>query len=596
MGRAVPDTKGRRQAPPRPRNPLAAVLASCRAAFIGIGLVSGIINVLTLTSSVFMMQVYDRVLGSQSVPTLVALSGIAVAAYLFQGWLDILRGRVLALIGERVDAEVGPKVHAAVTDLPLRRQEANREALQPFRQLEAVRGFLSGAGPVALFDMPWMPIYLLICFLLHPLVGLLTLAGALVLVCLTLLTEVKSKAPASAALEAQSERNAAADAAQRGAEAVRAMGMLPALAARWQKAHEGYLLAQRRANYVVGGLSATAKMLRLVLQSALLGLGGFLAIRGQISSGSIIAGSIIGSRALAPVDQAIASWRAFVAARQGYQRLNALLTLFPDQQKSFVLPPPTKTLVVEDLVVAAPGSAGPIVRRVSLKLEAGQALGIIGPSASGKSTLARALVGVWPPRNGAVMLDGAALDQWSPEAIGPSIGYLPQDMQLFDGTVAENIARFNPEVDSAGVIDAAKAAAFHEQVLSLSDGYNTRVGLAGAQLSMGQKQRLGLARALYGKPFLVVLDEPNSNLDAEGEAAVSAAIAGLKGRGAIAVVIAHRPSAIAAVDLILVMRQGEAVAFGPKEKVLAKTVQNAHQLLARSRERVGGGPAGGSGV
>ncbi|MBO0764128.1 MAG: type I secretion system permease/ATPase [Hyphomicrobiaceae bacterium] len=592
----MPDTKGRRQAPPRPRNPLAAVLASCRAAFIGIGLVSGIINVLTLTSSVFMMQVYDRVLGSQSVPTLVALSGIAVAAYLFQGWLDILRGRVLALIGERVDAEVGPKVHAAVTDLPLRRQEANREALQPFRQLEAVRGFLSGAGPVALFDMPWMPIYLLICFLLHPLVGLLTLAGALVLVCLTLLTEVKSKAPASAALEAQSERNAAADAAQRGAEAVRAMGMLPALAARWQKAHEGYLLAQRRANYVVGGLSATAKMLRLVLQSALLGLGGFLAIRGQISSGSIIAGSIIGSRALAPVDQAIASWRAFVAARQGYQRLNALLTLFPDQQKSFVLPPPTKTLVVEDLVVAAPGSAGPIVRRVSLKLEAGQALGIIGPSASGKSTLARALVGVWPPRNGAVMLDGAALDQWSPEAIGPSIGYLPQDMQLFDGTVAENIARFNPEVDSAGVIDAAKAAAFHEQVLSLSDGYNTRVGLAGAQLSMGQKQRLGLARALYGKPFLVVLDEPNSNLDAEGEAAVSAAIAGLKGRGAIAVVIAHRPSAIAAVDLILVMRQGEAVAFGPKEKVLAKTVQNAHQLLARSRERVGGGPAGGSGV
>jgi ATP-binding cassette subfamily C protein len=584
----VADTKVRGRASPPARSQTAAVLASCRGAFIGIGLVSGIINILMLTSSIFMMQVYDRVLGSQSVPTLVALSLIAVAAYLFQGWLDILRGRVLALTGERVDVEIGPKVHAAVVDLPLRAPGANQEALQPFRQLEALRSFLAGAGPVALFDMPWMPIYLLVCFLFHPWLGWLTLGGAVVLVLLTLLTEIKSKGPARAAMEAQSARNAAADAAQRGAEVVRAMGMFPALAARWDKAHESYLLAQRRANHVAGGLSATAKMFRFILQSALLGMGGYLAIRGQISSGTIIAGSILGSRALAPIDQAIASWKAFVAARQGYQRLKSLLALYPDQQKPFSLPAPCKTLTVEGLTVAAPGTAKPIARRLSLKLQAGQALGIIGPSASGKSTLARALVGVWPPQAGKVMLDGAALDQWSPEALGPSIGYLPQDVQLFDGTVAENIARFSPEPDPEAVMAAAGAAGFHVQVLALQDGYNTRIGLAGAQLSAGQKQRLGLARALYGKPFLVVLDEPNSNLDAEGEAAVGAAITGLKERGAIAVVIAHRPSAIAAVDFILVMRDGEAVALGPKEEVLSKTVQNARQILGRPSQRADG--------
>jgi ATP-binding cassette subfamily C protein len=577
----VTDTRAKRRAAAPPRSQITVVLASCRGAFIGIGLVSGIINVLMLTSAIFMMQVYDRVLGSQSVPTLVALSLIAIAAYLFQGWLDILRGRVLALIGERVDAEIGPRVHAAVVDLPLRIPGSNQEALQPFRQLEALRSFLAGAGPVALFDMPWMPIYLVVCFLLHPWLGWLTLGGALVLVFLTLLTELKSKGPSTAAMEAQSARNAAADAARRGAEVVRAMGMFPALASRWDRAHEAYLLAQRRANHVAGGLSALAKMFRFILQSALLGMGGYLAIRGQISAGTIIAGSILGSRALAPVDQAIASWKAFVAARQGYHRLKTLLVLYPDERKPFVLPAPSKGLIVENLTVAAPGTSRSIVRRLSLRLKSGQALGIIGPSASGKSSLARALVGVWSPQNGKVMLDGASLDQWSPQALGPSIGYLPQDVQLFDGSVAENIARFSPEPDSEAVIAAAKAAGFHEQVLALEDGYNTRIGPGGAQLSTGQKQRVGLARALYGTPFLVVLDEPNSNLDAEGDAAVGAAISGLKARGAIAIVIAHRPSAIAAVDLVLVMREGEAVAFGPKEEVLAKTVQNARQILAR---------------
>lgn len=579
----MPDLKpsGRAQQSP----PIAAVLASCRAAFFGIGLVSGVINLLMLTGAIFMMQVYDRVLGSQSIPTLVALSIIAVAAYAFQGWLDIIRMRVLALIGERIEGEVGPRVHAAVVDLPLRMQQGSNEPLHAFRQLDAVRGFVAGPGPLALFDMPWMPLYVTICFLLHPMLGLLTLFGAFVLILLTLLTELKSKAPARAASEAQSARNQAADAAQRGAEVVRAMGMLPSLAARWGKAHEGYLVAQRRASHVVGGMSATAKMFRMMLQSAMLGMGAYLAIRGQISSGTIIAASIIGARALAPVDLAIGSWKAFVSARQGYTKLKALLAFYPDTPALFALPPPTKNLLVEGLAVNAPGTQKSLVRRIALRLEAGHALGIIGPSASGKSTLGRALVGIWPAQAGKVTLDGATLDRWTPEALGPSIGYLPQDIQLFDGTVAENIARFRASAEPASVIEAATAAGFHEQVLALPEGYDTRIGSGGTQLSAGQKQRVGLARALFGRPFLVVLDEPNSNLDAEGEAAVAAAIANVRARGGIAIVIAHRPSAIAAVDLILAMKDGEAVAFGKKEDVLGRTVQNARQILERPSQR-----------
>jgi ATP-binding cassette subfamily C protein len=576
----VTDIKARGRTSPSAHSPVGAVLASCRTAFVGIGLVSGVINLLMLTGAVFMMQVYDRVLGSQSVPTLVALALIALAAYLFQGSLDILRARVLALIAERVDGEIGPKVHAAVVDLPLRLQHNSQETLQPFRHLDALRGFLAGSGPAALLDLPWMPIYLAVCFLLHAWLGWLALCGVAILVVLTLITEVASRKPAKAALDAQSARNAAADAAQRNAEVVRAMGLLPALAVRWEQAHEACLLAQRRANYVVGGLSAAARAFRLVLQSAVLGLGCYLAILGQISAGTIIAASIIGARALAPVDQTIASWKASIAARQAYQRLNLLLALYANEAKAFALPPPARSLTVEGLTVAAPGSSKPIVRRISLRLEAGQALGIIGPSASGKSTLARALVGVWPPQHGKVMLDGVALDQWGPDALGPSIGYLPQDVQLFDGTVAENIARLCAEPAQQAVIAAAKAAGFHEQVLRLGDGYNTRIGQGGAHLSAGQKQRLGLARALYGDPFLVVLDEPNANLDAEGEAAVTAAIRGLRARGAIAVVIAHRPSALAAADLLLVMKEGEAVAFGPKEQVLATLARNTRHVLA----------------
>jgi PrtD family type I secretion system ABC transporter len=567
------------------RSPIATVLVRCKGAFGGIAVMSGLINILMLTGSIFMMQVYDRVLASHSVPTLVALAIIAVLAYVFQGWLDAIRARILTLIGERIETEVGPKLHVAVLDLPLRSQRAGGETLQPFRDLDAVRGFLSSPGPAALFDLPWMPIYLAFIFFLHPVLGWVTVAGAVFLLLLTISTEATSRAPTKAALEAQSQRNALADAAQKGAEAVRAMGMQKEMSRRWQKAQTDSLKAHRALNFGTGGLSAVARTFRMVLQSAMLGLGAYLAIHNEISAGAIIAASILSARALSPIDQVIGSWKGFIAARQSNHRIAELLSHYPDDPPPFTLPAPTATLAVEGLVVAAPGSRQPIVRRASFTLKAGQGLGIIGTSASGKTSLIRALIGVWQPLAGKVTMDGASIDQWDAEVLGASIGYLPQDVQLFDGTIAENISRFRPDADPGLVIEAATQAGFHKSVVGFPDGYNTYIGQGGVQLSAGQRQRVGLARALFGRPFLIVLDEPNSNLDAEGEAAVSEAIRTVRQRGGIAVVVAHRPSAIAAVDLLAVMRGGEVVAFGPRDEVLAKTVQNASNIISHPAVR-----------
>jgi PrtD family type I secretion system ABC transporter len=542
-------------------------------------MVSGIINVLMLTGSLFMMQVYDRVLGSHSLPTLVLLSMMATAAYLFQGGLDVVRTRVLTLVGEQIDEEVAPKVHKAVIDLPLRMSRGANEAMQPFRDVDAVRGFVAGPGPVAMFDIPWMPIYLIFLFLLHWSLFAATVIGALILIALTWLTDVKSKEPTKAALEAQSVRNQTADASQRGAEVVRAMGLEPVMSARWQTKHDQYMVMQRRITFVTTGIAGAAKVVRMILQSTMLGLGAFLAIKGEISSGSIIAGTILSGRALAPIDQAIGAWKGFVSARQAHDRLAKMLSLYPDKPEVFTLPAPTQSVMAENLMVGAPGGRVPIVKRANFEVRAGQALGVIGPSASGKTTLIRALIGVWAPLGGRVLLDGAAIDQWDPTALGASIGYLPQDVQLFDGTIAENIARFSEESSPEAVIAAAKAASFHDHVVAFPDGYNTRIGQGGAHLSAGQRQRLGLARALYNNPFLVVLDEPNANLDAEGEASVVEAIKSVQARKGVAIVIAHRPSAVAAVDLILAMKNGEMVAFGPRDEVFGKILKNANNVV-----------------
>lgn len=423
-----------------------------------------------------------------------------------------------------------------------------------------------------------MPIYLVACYLLHPLLGVTALGGAVLLIFLTFLTEKLSYTPTRTAISAQSARNLSVDDAQRGAEVIRAMGMWPQLAERWREPHVAHLLAQRKVGFVVSTLSGIARMLRMMLQSTMLALGAYLAIKGEISAGSIIACSILATRALSPVDQAIGSWKAFIAARQARRRLKDLLGDDASAAPLFDLPTPTGNITVEQLYVAAPGSKDPIVKRVSLHLEAGQALGVIGSSASGKSTLVRALTGVWAPLAGRVMIDGASLDQWQPERLGPSIGYLPQDVQLFAGTIADNIGRFNASDNSEQIIEAARLAGIHDAVLNFPQGYMTRIGHGGVQLSAGQRQRIGLARALYGNPFLVVLDEPNANLDAEGEAAVASAIRAVRARGGIAVVVAHRPSAIAAVDTVLVMRAGEMAAFGPRDEVLAKAVVNPRQV------------------
>jgi ATP-binding cassette subfamily C protein len=423
--------------------------------------------------------------------------------------------------------------------------------------------------------MPWLPIYLTIRYLFHPLLGYAATLAAFLLLCITALTDLRGSGPTRRALEAQSRRNQLADAGQRGAEVIRAMGMMPALAGRWREMHMQHLTAQRRASFIIGGLWSLARASRMVVQSCMLGLGAYLAIEGEISGGTIIAVSILASRALAPVDQAIASWRGFVAARQGYGRLRQLLAGSGGEAGEFELPPPLRSLSAEALFVGAPGVSKPIIRNIGFRLEAGQSLGIIGASASGKSTLARALVGVWAPLSGKVMLDGAELGHWPAGRLGPHIGYLPQDVQLFDGSIAENIARFQRPLDSEAALSAARAAGFHEQILTLPEGYETRIGLGAMELSAGQKQRLGLARALFGDPFLVVLDEPNSNLDAEGERALKAAIAGVGARGGIAVVIAHRTSIIAAVSLVAMMRGGETAAIGPREDVLARPVHLA---------------------
>ena len=573
------------------RSPVTGVLYDCRAALGGVGAMSGLINLLMLTGSLFMMQIYDRVLASHSIPTLIALSIIAIAAYAFQGWLDVLRSRILMLVGERIDAEIGPGVHAAVLDLPLRAQRSPGETLQPFRDLEAIRNFVGGPGLVALFDLPWLPIYLTFITLLHPMLGLVTVLGALVLVALTVATDMWSRGPSKSAFEAQSIRNSHADAAQRGAEAVRAMGMQGAMSQRWGQAHDKSMAAQRDLGFRVGELATLARTFRMLLQSLMLGLGAYLAIRSELSAGAIIAASILSARALAPIDQTIASWKSFLAARQAHTRIKDLLALDAAPQPPFVLPAPTKSLGAEGLVIAAPGSRVPIVKRANFVLNAGQGLGIIGTSASGKTSLVRALIGVWQPMAGKVTMDGASIDQWHPDVLGCSIGYLPQDVQLFDGTIAENICRFRPGADPALVIEAASLAGFHKAVINFPDGYDTIIGSGGVQLSAGQRQRIGLARALFGRPFLVVLDEPNSNLDTDGETAVSEAVRGVRARGGIAVVVAHRPSAIAAVDLLAVMRGGEIVAFGPRDEILAKTVQNASNII--SHPSVRGEPARG---
>ena len=559
---------------------LATVLRRSAGAFIGVAGISALANLLTLTGSFFMLEVYDRVIPSRSIPTLIGLCVLALVLYAAQSTLEALRARTLARIGAALDAEIGPRVFSLSVQAPLRGAKPD-QAGQPLRDLEQVRAFLAGSGPAALFDLPWLPVYVVVCFLFHPLIGVAAIGGAVLLTSLTLAAELATRAPARSATAHAGRRLALSEATRRNAETVAALGLESRLCRRWAAVNRDHAQAQQRASDIAGGLGAVSKACRMALQSGVLALGAYLVINNQASGGIIIAASILVARALAPAELAIANWRVFVAARQSWRRLAVALERHPPARVPLALPEAKLSLSVEGVHVVPPGASRATVHDVSFQLRAGQGVGVIGPSAAGKSSLVRALVRIWTPLHGRVRLDGADLGQWAPEHLGAQIGYLPQETELFAGTIAENISRFLPGAPAEAVVAAAQAAGAHDLILNLPQGYDTMLGESGAGLSAGQRQRIGLARALYGDPFLVVLDEPNANLDAEGENALTQAILRVRGRGGICVVVAHRPSALAAVDHVLMMHEGRVQAFGTKDEVLKRVLRPAPAPVLR---------------
>ncbi|MCP4385485.1 MAG: type I secretion system permease/ATPase [Hyphomicrobiales bacterium] len=556
------------------RSELASAIFDCRRALLGIILFSGIMNILTLTGPLFMLQIYDRVVPSQSIPTLLGLGAIVAFLYMSLGFFDQIRARILVRVGAYVDEVVHPKVFKAVVTMPLRNALPG-DGLQPLRDLDQIRNFISSGGPAAFADMPFLPFQILICFLIDPLIGYAVIFGAVVIFFLTMATDLSVRAASLKASEKGSQRFAVIEAGRRNAEVLRSLGMAGRLADRWGEINRTYEESHLKVLQTSGGFAGASRIFRMMFQSALLGLGAYLVIEHGASFGIIIAASILGARALQPIEQLVSNWRGFVASRQAWSRLNRLLAQFPDTEEPMPLPDPKAGLSVESLAVVPPASSRPSVVDVSFDLGAGSALGIIGPSGAGKSSLVRVIIGAWAPARGRVRLDGAALEQWHPDILGRHIGYLPQDVELFAGTVAENISRFEPDADPEVIVEAAKAAGVHDLVLRLPEGYSTDIGEGGASLSAGQRQRVALARALYRDPFLVVLDEPNSNLDAEGDAALTQAIRLIRQRGGIAIVVAHRPSALEGVDMALAMINGGMAAFGQKEDVLRKVLKSS---------------------
>lgn len=561
------------------RTELQSAFAANRGAFVATALFSLFTNLLLFASPLYMLQVYDRVLASRSESTLVMLTIIVGAMLLVLALLETARSRVLLRAGAHFDELLSRRVFAAVFERSLRLPGGNPG--QSLRDLDGVRDFFTGPGILAFFDAPWAPLFIVAAFVLHPVLGLVTLGGVVAILALAGANELVTRRQVKAASTEAVTAGAFAETSLKNAEAIAAMGMLPGLAGRWLARHRKVMALQAGAGERGGNLMALSRFLRLFLQSAVLGIGAWLAIHDEVSGGAIIAGSIILGRALAPVELAVGQWRGFLNARAAYARLQELLRAVPAAPDAMPLPKPSGAVAVEHAVALPPGGKAPVLKGVSFALAPGEVLGVVGPSAAGKSTLARVLVGVWPLASGSVRLDGAELKQWSRERLGPHIGYLPQDVELFDGTVAENIARFG-DIDPDAVVEAAAKAGVHDMIVHLAEGYDTRIGVDGHALSGGQRQRLGLARALYGDPALVVLDEPNSNLDSPGEQALLGAMAELRQRGATTVVITHRLNILGSVDKILVLRDGQVELFGTRDEVMAK--------LARPTVIAGGQP------
>ncbi len=544
----------------KPKNELQQVLYSFKSTFITVGCFSAVSNLLMLVPSLYMLQVYDRVLGSRNELTLLMLTVLMLGAYVFMGALELVRSFVLVRVGARFDMELNKRVYTAAFEQNLKRAGGN--AGQALQDLTSVRQFLTGNALFAFFDAPWFPIYLLVIFFFEPALGLFALCGTALLVVLAFVNEHVTRKPlAEANAMAIASSNLATN-NLRNAEVIESMGMLPNLLSRWFKLHGRFLHLQAEASEKGGVVGAVTKFVQISLQSLVLGFGAMLVIDGKITSGMMIAASILVGRALAPVQQVIAVWKSFSSTRSAYERLDKLLQGNPERSAGMELPKPLGALTVEAVTAAPPGSTTAVIKGLSFGIVPGDVLGVVGPSGSGKSTLARLLVGVWPAAVGKVRLDGADIYHWNKGELGPHIGYLPQDIELFGGSVSENIARFG-EIDAELVVQAAQRAGVHDMILHLPQGYDTLLGDGGAGLSGGQRQRLGLARAMYGDPALIVLDEPNSNLDDVGEQALVRALVDLRQRGKTIVLITHRTSVIGVTNTLLVVRDGQGAMFGP---------------------------------
>ncbi|AIC20746.1 peptidase [Pseudomonas chlororaphis] len=551
-----------------PENSLKNALKVCRDSFVFVGFFSFFINALMLVPTFYMLQVYGRVMTSGSLTTLAMLTLIMTGLVITLGSLEWVRSRIMVRVSTRLDVLLGRQVYKASFKRALDSGGMDASA-QSLNDLTGLRQFLSSSGLFAFFDAPWLPIYIAVMFLFHPWFGWVATGSALLLIVLAFVNE-KLTGPVLA--QANKEYIGATlhtTKNLRNAEVIESMGMLETLMDRWGRRQRSVLLLQSLASDRGGMVTTLSRTFRLLVQSLVLGLGAYLAVDHQVGAGLVFAGAVLLGRALAPIDLMIGSWKGFIAARSQYNRLNDILGKQQAQPERLSLPAPEGNVQVENLIVAAPGSKTPILKNISFSVPAGCVVGIIGPSASGKSTLARALIGVWPPQHGVVRLDGADISTWDKHELGPYIGYLPQDIELFEGTIGENIARF-AEIDSAKVIQAARTAGVHEMILLLPDGYDTVIGSEGVMLSAGQRQRIGLARALYGNPRLIILDEPNSNLDEVGDRALAAAIQQIKHTGATLFVITHRTNIVSQLDRLLVMKAGMVGLYGPREEVLAE--------------------------
>ena len=556
---------------------LAEARAESRSLYWFVAVFSACVNLLMLTGPLFMLQVYDRVLGSRSEATLVALAGLVAFLYLMMGVLDFVRGRVLSRIGAKFQARLDKRVFAASIE---RAATGERQATAAgVRDLEGIQRFLSSPVLSAFFDIPFTPLFLLGIFIFHPWLGILAISGGAILVVTTFINQAHTRDPVLRSSIATAEADRLSERLKAEAEMVQALGMRGAAFTRWNTLRDRALGLSLRAGDAQGGYTAGTKTFRLFLQSAMLGLGAFLVLREQMTPGGMIAASILMGRALAPIEMAVGQWSMVQGAVRSWSNLAELLSQVPERPRKMDLPRPAARLNLASVTVLPPGEHHAALRMVTFHLEPGEAIGVIGPSGSGKSSLARAITGAWPPAGGTIRLDGATLDQYDPDVLGRHIGYLPQKVQLFDGTIAENIARLEPGARDEDIIKAAMQADAHEMILKQPNGYDTYLTMMGGHLSGGQIQRIGLARALYGQPVILVLDEPNSNLDNEGSKALNDAIRSMKAEKKGVLIMAHRPAAIQECNKLLVLDGGVVRAFGPRDEILAKMVRNAGEII-----------------